>query len=78
MTASETSFDFEYVLKEVTRIWTPGAEAIRLKSEMKVRSSAETTAALQQAGYVVYRADLPVKVSGVAAVVEGRRYIVLN
>lgn len=78
MTVPETSFDFESVVKEVARIWTPAAEAIRLKDEMKVRSLAETTAALQQAGYEVYKADLPVKVSGVAAVLDGRRYIVVN
>jgi hypothetical protein len=37
---------------------------------MKVCSFAETSAALQQAGYEVYRADLPAKVSGVAAVLD--------
>ena len=78
MSEPETSFDFEFVVKQVARIWTPAAEAIRLKSEMKVCSFAETTAALQQAGYEVYRADLPAKVSGVAAVLDGRRYIVVN
>lgn len=78
MTEPGTSFDFNYVTKEVAKIWTPGAEAIRIKTEMKVRSLPETAAALQRAGYEVYRADLPVKVSGVAAVVDGRRYIVVN
>ncbi len=70
--------DFQYVLSEVVKIWTPGAEAMRLKTEMKVNSAEETPAALKQAGYEVYSADLPVKVSGVAAVVDGRRYIVVN
>jgi len=70
--------DFEYVLKEVAKIWTPGTEAIRLKMEMKVNSLEETPAALKEAGYEVYAADLPVKVSGVAAVVDGRRYILVN
>jgi IrrE N-terminal-like domain len=77
MSEPETS-DFEYVLDQIARIWTPGAEAIRLKTEMNVRSLAETHAALAEAGYEVYAADLPVRVSGLAAMVNGRRYIVVN
>jgi hypothetical protein len=30
MSEPETSFDFEFVVKQVARIWTPAAEAIRM------------------------------------------------
>jgi hypothetical protein len=78
MSELQTLSDFQYVLNEVVKIWIPGAEAMRLKMEMKVNSPHDTPAALKDAGYEVYAADLPVKVSGVAAVVDGRRYIVVN
>jgi Zn-dependent peptidase ImmA (M78 family) len=78
MTEGATPFSVEYVFREVVKIWTPAAEAIWLQSEMNVRSLGQTTAALERAGYEVYRADLPMAVSGCAAVVDGRRYIVVN
>lgn len=78
MTEGATPFTVEYVLKEVVKIWTPAGEALRLQNEMNVRSLEQTCAALEREGYEVHRADLPMAVSGCAAVVGGRRYIVVN
>jgi Zn-dependent peptidase ImmA (M78 family) len=59
-------------------IWAPGAEAVRLQQSMDVRSLADTSAAVERAGYRICYVDLPKKVSGLATVIEGQPYIVLN
>lgn len=73
-----TASTAEFVFKGVARIWAPGVAAMRVQKELNVRSFGETSTALQRAGYELYRADLPMAVSGAAAVVDGKRYIVVN
>lgn len=59
-------------------IWAPGVEAVKVQQGLGVRSLTDTGAALERAGYEVCYVDLPAKVSGVAAVIDGQRYIMLN
>ena len=68
----------EIVLQCLWRIWEPAHAAFRVKHALGVRSLEETTGALERAGYEVCSVDLPEPVSGVAAIIADRRYIVLN
>jgi len=52
-------------------LWNPGVEAMRVQKELNVRSLGDTVAAVERAGYEVCYAELPDKVSGFAAVIEG-------
>lgn len=66
------------VLQCLRRIWEPASVAFRVKHALGVRSLEETTGALARAGYEVCFVDLPEPVSGFAAIIADRPYIVLN
>ena len=68
----------EAVLEGLEMIWAPGAEAVRVRQALGVRSMADMSAALDRAGYEVCHVDLPDAVSGFAKVIEGQPVIVLN
>ncbi len=68
----------EAVLQVLEMIWAPGAEAVRVRQALGVRSMADMSAALDRAGYEVCHVDLPDAVSGFAKVIEGQPVIVLN
>jgi Zn-dependent peptidase ImmA (M78 family) len=69
---------FEIVLQSLCRMWEPAGVALRVKYALGVHSLEETTDALGRAGYEVCYVDLPEPVSGVAAIIADRPYIVLN
>jgi hypothetical protein len=66
------------VLEGMEIIWAPGVEAVKVQQGLGVRSLTDAGAALERAGYEVCYVDLPEKVSGVATIIDGKRYIMLN
>ena len=64
--------------EELTKIWSPAGEALRLQGELNVHSLEETAAAAGQLGCEVCYVDLPDKVSGFADIIEDKLHIVLN
>jgi Zn-dependent peptidase ImmA (M78 family) len=72
------SSSLQDVLESLKMIWAPGAEAMRVQQVLGVRSLSDMSAAVERAGYKICYVDLPEKVSGLATVIEGQPYIVLN
>lgn len=68
----------EVVFECLTVIWSPAAEAVRLQQQLGVGSLEETATAAERGGCEVCFVDLPEKVSGFAAIIEGKPYIALN
>lgn len=66
------------LLQSLAKIWVPAMKALELKQNLGTCSLAESQGAAERAGCAVCYADLPAKVSGVAAMIDDRRYIVLN
>jgi Zn-dependent peptidase ImmA (M78 family) len=78
MTKKAEPSAFDCLIEEVAKILAPVLEATRLRKELQVCSLEETCAAVEEAGYQIYRADLPSAVRGVAEVIDGQPYIVTN
>jgi hypothetical protein len=70
--------NLQAVLECLEIIWAPGAEALKSRQALGEPSLAGMPAALERAGYEVCYADLPERVSGFAAVIDGKPHIVLN
>jgi hypothetical protein len=78
MKTNERVSSWEIFFQCLGRIWEPAGVAFRVKHALGVHSLEETTDALGRAGYEVCSVDLPEPVSGVAAIIADRPYIVLN
>lgn len=78
MTKNTEPSALEFLMKELAKVLAPMSEATRLRQQLNVHSLEDTCAAVEGAGYQIYRADLPSTVRGFAKVVDGQPYIVTN
>ena len=74
---NEVSY-LEILFEFLSKIWSPGGEAVRLQKELNIRSLEETAAAAERTGCTVCYVDLPKSISGFAEIIEGQPHIVLN
>ncbi len=68
----------DMVLVGLGMIWNPGAEALKLRLDLNVCSLEDIPAAAGRVGCEIRCVDLPPKVSGYAAVIANKPYIVVN
>jgi hypothetical protein len=69
---------FDIFLQGLTKILLPVEEALKLREALNVHTLEETAVAARRARCEVSYVDLPEKVSGFAAIIEGKPHIALN